>query len=285
MYQMQQLPAPGPPIPIPVQLPAQPVYIQQQPTPIQLPAVPDPSVSIQQPIYIPPIVSQLPVVQAPPPIAVQLPAIPQQLPVQPIYIQQLPTAPTDPVNIQQPIYIPTVPAVPAPPIVSQLPVVQAPPPIASQVPIVQIPPPVQALPASPKKTVMVLCRPLTPDEQKILTNNFKNIVNYHATLSSTFDLTQMSFDLLIVDKTVKANHFFLEMIVPSCKTLNIPIVVVGRNNSNDKKLASAIGATIIKKVKKLEGSDFFVFLSKTSLPKLEHRLFTAIKKFFSQLSK
>src|SRR4051794_17623291 len=59
--------------------------------------------------------------------------------------------------------------------------------------------------ALPTKFIVVTCRALTSDESQVFANNFKHIITYNAALSSSFDLTKMNFDLLIIDASNEAS--------------------------------------------------------------------------------
>jgi hypothetical protein len=146
--------------------------------------------------------------------------------------------------------------------------------------------PAAAVYTPPSKFILVICRKLTTIEQKVLADKFKCILTYNAALSSTHDLTQMVFDLLIIDiskDATNASHLFLEMIYPSCKPLNIPIIVLKLRHSNYKCLASALEASVIKEIQEFVGDSLVSYLTKTTLPKLESRLITWAKKLFSSL--
>ena len=130
----------------------------------------------------------------------------------------------------------------------------------------------------PTKFVLVTCRALTSDETSVLSKNFKQILVYNAALSSgNTDIGTLAFDLLIVEANA-ANHTFLEIIAPSTKKLQIPLIVLKLKFSNYKALATDLGATVITRVEDI--ASFGDFLSKTRVTKLEHRLLTFFKKLF-----
>jgi hypothetical protein len=117
----------------------------------------------------------------------------------------------------------------------------------------------------------------------VFANNFKQILTYNASLSSSFDLTKMAFDLMIIDASDDASHLFLEIVSPSCKQLNIPIIVLKLRFSNYKALANALEASVVTEIKDLGGASLLSYLTKTKLPRLENRLITWGKKAFRSL--
>ena len=139
------------------------------------------------------------------------------------------------------------------------------------------------------KYILVTCRSLTTDESAILAKNFKTIIVYHALLNAAqMDLTQMTFDLLVLDASDAANHTFLETVTPSCVALNIPILVLKKSYSNYADLVAGLNATSsttvaypISRIQDLTGANFFLSLLKTKLPKLESRVITLLKKVFA----
>ena len=129
------------------------------------------------------------------------------------------------------------------------------------------------------KYVLAICRALEPEENKILGNNFKNIVVYNSELhSNTFDLSKMSFDLLIIDVSSKDNHQFLEVIAPMCPSQRVAVVFLKKKFSNYDELVEALDAFEISKVADLTGPNFMNFLVKKKLPKLNNRCFHLFKK-------
>jgi len=90
---------------------------------------------------------------------------------------------------------------------------------------------------------------------------------------------------MVIDASLSENHTFLEMIAPSCAPLNIPIIVLGTSLSNFKKLAEDLQAYVISKIEDLEGPNFFLFLTKTKLRKLQSRWITLAKRLFRLLFK
>lgn len=138
---------------------------------------------------------------------------------------------------------------------------------------------------APTKYLLVTCRALTADENKVLAKNFQTIIVYHAGLNGQMDLSKMAFDLLVVDASKPENHLFLEIVTPSCAQLNIPILLLKKKFSNCKALGEGLGAYIVSRIEALDGVNFFRSLVKTKLPHLENRLLTFIKKVFAFLSK
>ena len=137
----------------------------------------------------------------------------------------------------------------------------------------------------PSKYILVTCRDLTLVEKRILGKNFQQIHVFQHALDSQLDLTKLAFDLLVIDASSAENHTFLEMIAPSCAPLNIPIIVLGCSLSNYKKLAEDLQAYIISRIENLEGPNFFLFLTKTKLRKLQSRWITVAKRLFRLLFK
>ena len=138
----------------------------------------------------------------------------------------------------------------------------------------------------PSKYILVTCRDLALAEKRILGKNFQQIhVFQHALDHGRLDLTKLTFDLMVIDASSAENHTYLEMIAPSCAPLNIPIIVLKQPLSNYKKLAEDLQAYIVSKIEDLEGPNFFLFLTKTKLRKLQSRWITLAKRFFRLLFK
>jgi hypothetical protein len=135
----------------------------------------------------------------------------------------------------------------------------------------------------PSKYILVTCRDLDLAEKRILGKNFQQIHVYNSALDHAFDLSKLAFDLMVIDASKAENHTFLEMIAPSCAGLNIPIIVLGCSLSNYKKLAEDLQAYIISRIEDLEGPNFFLFLTKTKLRKLQSRWVTVLKRLFRLL--
>ena len=144
-----------------------------------------------------------------------------------------------------------------------------------------------ALPADkPSKYILVTCRDLAIEEKRILGKNFQQVHVFNSALDhGRLDLSQMAFDLMVIDASRPENHTYLEMIAPSCAPLNIPIIVLGISLSNYKKLAEDLQAYIVSKIEDLEGPNFFLFLTKTKLRKLQSRWITLAKRPFLLLFK
>jgi len=138
----------------------------------------------------------------------------------------------------------------------------------------------------PSKYILVTCRALEDSEKRILNKNFHQIHVYSSILDQgRLDLEKLAFDLMVVDASVSANHTFLEMIAPASIPLNIPIVVLKQSFSNYKELAQDLQAYMISRIEDLEGPNFFLFLTKTKLPKLQSRWIVLAKRFFRMLFK
>lgn len=138
----------------------------------------------------------------------------------------------------------------------------------------------------PSKYILVTCRALEDAEKRILNKNFQQIHVYSSTLDKgRVDLERLAFDLMVVDASRSENHTFLEMIAPASIPLNIPIVVLKQSFSNYKDLAQDLGAYMISRIEDLEGPNFFLFLTKTKLPKLQSRWIVLAKRFFRMLFK
>jgi len=135
----------------------------------------------------------------------------------------------------------------------------------------------------PSKYILVTCRDLEVAEKRILGKNFQQVHVYNSALDHGFDLSKLAFDLMVIDASRPENHTFLEMIAPSCASLNIPIIVLKQPLSNYKKLAEDLQAFVIGVVEDLEGPNFFLFLMKTKLRKLESRWLTVLKRLFRML--
>jgi hypothetical protein len=134
----------------------------------------------------------------------------------------------------------------------------------------------------PSKYILVTCRELEVAEKRILGKNFQQIHVYNSELDR-LDMSKLTFDLLVVDASSAANHLFLEMVSPSCASLNIPIIVLKQPLSNYKKLAEDLQAYMVSRIEFLEGPHFFQFLTKTKLRKLESRWITVLKRLFRML--
>ena len=138
----------------------------------------------------------------------------------------------------------------------------------------------------PSKYILVTCRSLEDAEKRVLNKNFQQIHVFNSVLDSgRLDLSKLACDLLVIDASVAANHTYLEMIAPSCAPLNIPIIVLRQSFSNYKKLAEDLGAYMISRIEDLEGPNFFLFLTKTKLRKLQSRWITLLKRAFRLLLK
>ena len=136
----------------------------------------------------------------------------------------------------------------------------------------------------PSKYILVTCRSLEDAEKRVLNKNFQQIHVFSSALDRP-DLSKLAFDLLVIDASQPANHTFLEMIAPSCTPLNIPIIVLRQSFSNYKKLAEDLGAFMISRIEDMEGPNFFLFLTKTKLRKLQSRWITLAKRLFRLLFK
>ena len=125
----------------------------------------------------------------------------------------------------------------------------------------------------PTRFILATCRATTSDENVILNKHFKNIVSYHSELNAgNFDLSQLAFDLLIIDVSNKANHVFLEVINNQAKVLQIPIIVLKKSMTNYHKLVDALGASVISSVEDFDKKDFLLYLTRSKLPKLSSRI-------------
>jgi len=143
-----------------------------------------------------------------------------------------------------------------------------------------------AVNSNTKQYLLVTCRDMTTDENLILSKNFKQIVVYHAELNSkATNLTTLSFDLLIVDISNRANHNFLEMVAPQAKTLGIKLLVLKKSMTNYQDLVDALEATVLSAIHDLEGGNFENFVNKTKLPKFVNRGVHMFKKCFGLLLK
>lgn len=139
---------------------------------------------------------------------------------------------------------------------------------------------------APKRFILVVCRPTTSDENKILSKNFSNIVLYHSELNSgQLDLSLMNFDLLIIDVSNRSNHVFVEVVSAQAKALNIPIIVLKKSLTNYEELSESLEASVIKTIEDFNKSDFALFLTKDTIPKLEGRVKTCLKGLVALLSK
>jgi len=119
-----------------------------------------------------------------------------------------------------------------------------------------------------------------------LNKNFQQIHVFNSALDSgRLDLSKLAFDLLVIDASKAENHTYLEMIAPSCAGLNIPIIVLRQSLSNYKKLAEDLEAYMVSRIEDLEGPNFFLFLTKTKLRKLQSRWITLLKRAFRLLFK
>ena len=143
----------------------------------------------------------------------------------------------------------------------------------------------QAQGDKPSKYILVTCRNLEDAEKRVLNKNFQQIHVFNSVLDKGLDLTKLAFDLLVIDASQAANHTYLEMIAPSCAGLNIPIIVLRQSFSNYKKLAEDLQAYMISRIEDLEGANFFLFLTKTKLRKLQNRWITLAKRLFRMLFK
>ena len=137
----------------------------------------------------------------------------------------------------------------------------------------------------PSKYILVTCRSLEDAEKRVLNKNFQQIHVFSPTLDKGLDISKVAFDLLVIDASVAENHTFLEMVAPSCTPLNIPIIVLRQSFSNYKKLAGDLGAYMISRIEDMEGPNFFLFLTKTKLCKLQSRWITLAKRLFRLLFK
>ena len=138
----------------------------------------------------------------------------------------------------------------------------------------------------PTRYILVTCRPLEDAENKVLSKNFKNIVVYNSALNSgNLDLNKMSFDLLVIDVSKKENHLFLEIISPMAPGLNIPIIVLKKKMSNYVQLVEALEAYVVSKIEDLDGQNFFNFLVKNKLPKLDNQCSNLFKSCLSMVLK
>ena len=135
------------------------------------------------------------------------------------------------------------------------------------------------------KYILVTCRALEHAEKRILNKNFPHVHVYSASLDKGVDIEKLAFDLMVVDASRSENHTFLEMIAPASIPLNIPIVVLKQSFSNYKDLAQDLQAYMISRIEDLEGPNFFLFLTKTKLPKLQSRWIVLAKRFFRMLCK
>ena len=139
---------------------------------------------------------------------------------------------------------------------------------------------------NPTSYILVSCRPLEDAENKVLSKNFKNIIVYNSALNSgNLDLSKMTFDLLVVDVSKKENHLFLEIVSPMAASLNIPVIVLKKKYSNYSELVEALEAYVVSRIEDLEGQNFFNFLVKSKLPKLDNKCFNIFKKFLSVVLK
>ena len=136
----------------------------------------------------------------------------------------------------------------------------------------------------PSKYILVTCRALEDAEKRVLCKNFQQIHVFNSALDKP-DLSKLAFDLLVIDASKTENHTFLEMIAPSCAPLNIPIIVLRQSFSNYKKLAEDLGAYMISRIEDMEGPNFFLFLTKTKVRKLQSRWITLAKRLFRLLFK
>ena len=140
--------------------------------------------------------------------------------------------------------------------------------------------------AVPKKYILVTCRDLEAAEKAVLSQNFQQIIPYHAPLSSgKTDLAEMAFDLIIVAAREQSNHLFLEIVAPQAKALEIPVIVLKQSLTNSKALAKEMDAFVISSVSSLSGENFIRFLTKQKLPKLASRLATCFWRLLSVLLK
>ena len=139
---------------------------------------------------------------------------------------------------------------------------------------------------APTRYILVSCRPLEDAENKVLSKNFKNIIVYNAALNSgNLDLSKMTFDLLVVDVSQKENHLFLEIVSPMAAGLNIPIIVLKKKLSNYGELVEALEAYVVSRIEDLEGQNFFNFLVKNKLPKLDNKCSNLFKRCLSVVLK
>jgi hypothetical protein len=138
----------------------------------------------------------------------------------------------------------------------------------------------------PTRYILVSCRPLEDSENKVLSKNFKNIIVYNAALNSgNLDLSKMTFDLLVIDVSKKENHLFLEIVSPMAAGLNVPIIVLKKKMSNYDQLVEALEAYVVSKIEDLEGQNFFNFLVKNKLPKLDNKCSNLFKRCLSAVLK
>ena len=138
----------------------------------------------------------------------------------------------------------------------------------------------------PTRYILVSCRPLEDSENKVLSKNFKNIIVYNSALNSgNLDLSKMTFDLLVIDVSKKENHLFLEIVSPMAAGLNVPIIVLKKKMSNYDQLVEALEAYVVSKIEDLEGQNFFNFLVKNKLPKLDNKCSNLFKRCLSAVLK
>jgi hypothetical protein len=138
------------------------------------------------------------------------------------------------------------------------------------------------------KYIIVQCRPRTTDENKILTKNFTKIIEYNAELTNCKNLSQLDFDLLIIDITIPANHLFLEVITPQAKKLGYAIVMLKKTMSNYEDIIKQLECFVISEFEDLEGGHFLQSLLRTKLPKLKStasHLFSKLSSCLSSASK
>ena len=139
---------------------------------------------------------------------------------------------------------------------------------------------------APTRYILVSCRPLEDAENKVLSKNFKNIIVYNAALNSgNLDLSKMTFDLLVIDVSQKENHLFLEIVSPMAAGLNIPIIVLKKKLSNYGELVEALEAYVVSRIEDLDGQNFFNFLVKNKLPKLDNKCINIFKRCLSVVLK
>jgi hypothetical protein len=130
----------------------------------------------------------------------------------------------------------------------------------------------------PTRYILVTCRSLNVNESKVLSKNFKNIILFDPNLhAANTDLNTFTFDLLMINVNGKDSHLFLEIVTPQARALNIPVIVVKKSASNYKHLVEALGAYVVSRIEDLDGDNFFNFLVKEKIPKLENRIFTFLK--------
>jgi hypothetical protein len=134
------------------------------------------------------------------------------------------------------------------------------------------------------KYILVQCRPRTTDENKVLTKNFTKIIEYNPELTNCKNLSQLDFDLLIIDITIPANHLFLEVVASQAKQMGYAIVMLKKTLSNYDQLVKELECFVISEIENLEGGHFFQSLLRKKLPKLNSTFCHLFSKVSSCLS-